>query len=66
MGYIKDIRKYVGHAPLMCCAVGAIIINKKNQILLQKVEIYIIDLYFFCNLFKKHVTILVENDKEKI
>lgn len=36
MGYIKDIRKYVGHAPLMCCAAGAIIVNKKNQILLQK------------------------------
>ena len=53
MGYIKDIRKYVGHAPLMCCAVGAIIINKKNQILLQKVEIYIIDLYFFVTFFKK-------------
>lgn len=51
MGYIKDIRKYVGHAPLMCCAVGAIIINKKNQILLQKVEIYIIDLYFFVTFF---------------
>ena len=53
MEYIKDIRKYVGHAPLMCCAVGAIIINKKNQILLQKVEIYIIDLYFFVTFFKK-------------
>ena len=52
MGYIKDIRKYVGHAPLMCCAVGAIIVNKKNQILLQKVEIYIIDLYFFVTFSK--------------
>lgn len=66
MGYIKDIRKYVGHAPLMCCAVGAIIINKKKSNFITESR----DLYnrslFFCNLFKKHVTILVENDKEKI
>ena len=36
MGYIKDIRKYIGHAPLMCCAAGAIIINKKIKIYYRK------------------------------
>ena len=25
MEYIKDIRKYIGHIPIMCCVAGAII-----------------------------------------
>ena len=36
MGYISEIRKFVGHAPIMCCAAGAIILDKDNRILLQK------------------------------
>lgn len=36
MGYINEIRKHIGHAPIMCCAAGAIIINEEKQILLQK------------------------------
>lgn len=36
MGYINEIRKFIGHAPIMSLAAGAIIINKENQILLQR------------------------------
>lgn len=35
-GYIKELRKYVGHAPIMSCACGVIIENDKGEILLQK------------------------------
>lgn len=35
-GYIKEMRKYVGHAPIMFCACGVIIENNKGEILLQK------------------------------
>ena len=37
MGYIKDIRKYVGHSPIMVTAAMCIIYNKeKNEILFEK------------------------------
>lgn len=36
MEYIKMMRKYVGHAPLMICACGCLIFNDKGQVLLQK------------------------------
>lgn len=36
MGYISDIRKMVGHAPLMACAAGALIMNEQGQVLLQR------------------------------
>ena len=38
MGYIMDLRKIVGHKPLIMASAGVIIINKNNpnQILLQK------------------------------
>lgn len=36
MGYISDIRKFIGHAPIMCIGAGAIIYNKEGKILLQK------------------------------
>lgn len=36
MGYISDIRKFIGHRPIMCIAAGAIIYNKEGKILLQK------------------------------
>ena len=35
-GYIKEMRKYVGHAPILTCACGVIIENAKGEILLQK------------------------------
>ena len=36
MGYISDIRKYVGHAPIMAVAAVAIIYNKETGLLLEK------------------------------
>lgn len=36
MGYIMDLRKYVGHAPLIMTSAGVLFINDKNQVLLQK------------------------------
>ncbi len=35
-GYIKEMRKHVGHAPVMTCACGVIIENSEGEILLQK------------------------------
>ena len=34
--YIKEMRKAVGHAPLMVISCGVIIENDKGEILLQK------------------------------
>ncbi|MDD2971627.1 MAG: NUDIX hydrolase [Lachnospiraceae bacterium] len=36
MGYIADMREIIGHAPLICGAAGAVILNDKKQILLQR------------------------------
>ncbi len=36
MGYIMDLRKYVGHQTLIQCAASIIIINDKQEILLGK------------------------------
>ena len=36
MGYILDLRKELGHRPLIMSGAGAVIINKDNRILLQK------------------------------
>ena len=36
MGYISEIRKLVGHAPIMSCAAGALIMNEAGQVLLQR------------------------------
>ena len=35
-GYIMEMRKYVGHAPIMSCSCGVIIENAEGEILLQK------------------------------
>lgn len=35
-GYIQELRKYVGHAPIMSTAGGIIIENENGEILLQK------------------------------
>lgn len=36
MGYIMDLRKKLGHRPLIMSGAGAVIINADNQILLQR------------------------------
>lgn len=36
MGYIMDLRKHVGHNPLIMVSACVLIINEKNQLLLQK------------------------------
>lgn len=36
MGYISDIRKYVGHMPVQHTAASVIVENEKGEILLQK------------------------------
>ncbi len=36
MEYIKTMRRFVGHAPLMICACGCLIFNEKGQVLLQR------------------------------
>lgn len=36
MGYIMDLRNYVGHAPLIMTSAGVLFINDKGRVLLQK------------------------------
>jgi len=36
MGYIMDLRKEIGHRPLIMSGAGAVILNGRNEILLQK------------------------------
>ncbi|MDY3792407.1 MAG: NUDIX hydrolase [Oscillospiraceae bacterium] len=36
MGYISDVRKYVGHMPIQHTAASVIVENEKGEILLQK------------------------------
>ena len=36
MEYIKKLRSYIGHDPILICACGCLIFNEKDQILLQK------------------------------
>ena len=36
MGYILDLRKTVGHRPLIMACAGVLLVNEHNQILLQK------------------------------
>lgn len=35
MSYIKDLRKYVGHNPILTAGVGLIVFNKDKQVLMQ-------------------------------
>ena len=35
MDYIRELRALVGHRPLLLCGAGAIILNEKDQVLLQ-------------------------------
>jgi ADP-ribose pyrophosphatase YjhB (NUDIX family) len=34
--YVKELRKLVGNRPLIVCACGCLVFNKKGQVLLQK------------------------------
>lgn len=36
MEYIKKLRQYIGHDPILICACGCLIYNEKGQLLLQK------------------------------
>lgn len=36
MNYIKEIRKHIGHKPIILCSCGCLIFNDKKQVLLQK------------------------------
>ena len=36
MGYIENVRKYVGHKPIFICGAGVLIYNEKGEVLLQK------------------------------
>lgn len=36
MGYIMDLRKYVGHQPVIMTSACVLILNSKNQVLLQR------------------------------
>lgn len=36
MGYILELRKSVGHRPIIMTCAGVLLVNEKNQLLLQK------------------------------
>ena len=36
MGYVEQLRKSVGHAPIFFCGCGVLIFNDKGEVLLQK------------------------------
>ena len=36
MGYILELRKLIGHSPILACACGCLIFNEKKKVLLQK------------------------------
>lgn len=36
MGYIMNLRKYVGHQPIMMASACVLVLNNKNQVLLQR------------------------------
>ncbi len=35
MSYIKELRKYVGHAPILTAGVGLLVFNKEKKVLMQ-------------------------------
>ena len=35
MSYIKDLRKYVGHEPILTAGVGLFVFNDKDEVLMQ-------------------------------
>lgn len=36
MGYILELRKSIGHRPIIMACAGVLLVNEKNQLLLQK------------------------------
>ena len=34
--YVMDIRKRIGHDPLMICGASTIVLNEKNEVLMQQ------------------------------
>lgn len=36
MGYILELRKQVGHRPLIMTCAGVLLLNEKSELLLQK------------------------------
>ena len=42
MGYIMDLRKYVGHQPIMMVSACVLILNEKKKVLLQKKELIMV------------------------
>ena len=36
VSYVKELRKFVGHAPLLICVCGCLIFNEHGQVLLQR------------------------------
>ena len=36
MNYIQELRKSIGHQPIIICCCGCLIFNEKNQVLLQR------------------------------
>lgn len=35
MGYISNLRKYVGHEPILTAGVGLFVFNDENKVLMQ-------------------------------
>ena len=35
MGYISDLRKFVGHQPILTAGVGLLVFNSENKVLMQ-------------------------------
>ena len=35
MSYVKDLRKYVGHEPILTAGVGLLVFNNENKVLMQ-------------------------------
>lgn len=35
MSYIKDLRKYVGHKPILTAGAGLFVFNDKDEVLMQ-------------------------------
>lgn len=35
MSYIKELRKYIGHAPILTAGVGLLVFNNENKVLMQ-------------------------------
>ena len=57
MGYISDLRKYVGHQPILTAGVGLFVFNSSNKILMQLRTDY--DSLLQSELYEKHYKVEV-------